>query len=504
MNTLLDWTALPWIQTLAGALAHFLWQGALIAMLLAAARRLTRQASARLRYALACMAMAGMLLSFASTLVLLRPQDRTIRAISVPSSAPAAASSSIAAPAIPPAPDRADFLRWIVPVWMAGVLVFYGRTARNWIAAQRLRRRAAFPAPEIWQERLRTLCGRLRLATPVVLLESWLAEVPVVIGFLRPVILVPAGLFSGLPPEQLEAILIHELEHIRRHDYLINVLESLVEGLFFYHPAVWWVSRTVRAEREHCCDDRAAALVGSAWAYASALAALEQSRSAGDAVLAATGGDLLQRIRRLVEPRREPEARGSLLAAGLVLLSGILAALLWLGPPAAPVLRAQNQAQPQQTGLTGPYQKWLDEDVVYIISDAERAEFLSLPTNDAREEFIRRFWEKRDPTPGTPENEFKKEHYRRIAHANQHYAAGISGWRTDRGRIYIQYGPPDEIESHPSGDSYQRPPEQGGGVTSTYPFEQWLYHYIQGIGKDVMFEFVDSNRKGEYRLIPPP
>ena len=119
--------------------------------------------------------------------------------------------------------------------------------------------------------------------------------------------------------------------------------------------------------------------------------------------------------------------------------------------------------------LETPYRKWLNEDVAYIITDEERTAFKRLQTDEEREQFIEQFWLRRDPTPDTVENEFKEEHYRRIAYANEHFASGIPGWKTDRGRIYITYGPPDEIESHPSGGTYERPPEEGGGETSTYP-----------------------------------
>ena len=125
-------------------------------------------------------------------------------------------------------------------------------------------------------------------------------------------------------------------------------------------------------------------------------------------------------------------------------------------------------------------------------------------TDEEREQFIEQFWLRRDPTPDTVENEFKEEHYRRIAYANEHYASGIPGWKTDRGRIYITYGPPDEIDSHPSGGTYERPPEEGGGETSTFPFEQWRYRYIEGIGTNIIIEFVDPTMSGEYRMTMDP
>jgi GWxTD domain-containing protein len=154
--------------------------------------------------------------------------------------------------------------------------------------------------------------------------------------------------------------------------------------------------------------------------------------------------------------------------------------------------------------LEGPYRKWLNEDVSYIITDEERTAFKRFSTDEEKEQFIEQFWLRRDPTPDTAENEFKEEHYRRIAYANERYASGIPGWKTDRGRIYITFGPPDEIESHPSGGSYERPMEEGGGTTSTYPFEKWRYRWIEGINTDVNIEFVDPTMTGEYRMTMDP
>src|SRR5450759_80561 len=154
--------------------------------------------------------------------------------------------------------------------------------------------------------------------------------------------------------------------------------------------------------------------------------------------------------------------------------------------------------------LETPYRKWLNEDVAYIISDEERTAFKRLQTDEEREQFIEQFWLRRDPTPDTVENEFKEEHYRRIAYTNENFASGIPGWKTDRGRIYITYGPPDEKETHPSGGTYERPSEEGGGTTSTFPFEQWRYRYIDGIGSDINIEFVDPTMTGEYRMTMDP
>jgi len=154
--------------------------------------------------------------------------------------------------------------------------------------------------------------------------------------------------------------------------------------------------------------------------------------------------------------------------------------------------------------LDTPYKTWLNEDVVYIISPEERAAFLQLETNEEREQFIEAFWQRRSSNPDLPDNDFKEEHYRRIAYANEHFASGIPGWKTDRGRIYIIWGKPDEIDSHPTGGTYDRPMEEGGGTTSTYPWETWRYRYLEGIGENIELEFVDPSGSGEYHMTMDP
>jgi GWxTD domain-containing protein len=154
--------------------------------------------------------------------------------------------------------------------------------------------------------------------------------------------------------------------------------------------------------------------------------------------------------------------------------------------------------------LDSQYKKWLNEDVVYIITPEERSAFVHLQTNEEREQFIEQFWQRRNPDPDSADNTFKEEHYRRIAYANEHYASGIPGWKSDRGRIYIMWGPPDEVDSHPSGGTYDRPASEGGGNTSTFPFEDWRYRYLEGIGEDVNLEFVDPTMTGEFHLTMDP
>ena len=178
-------------------------------------------------------------------------------------------------------------------------------------------------------------------------------------------------------------------------------------------------------------------------------------------------------------------------------------------PKAPPVQQKLDKEQKRKIKkslkeLETPYKQWLNEDVVYIISPEERQAFLQLETNEEREQFIEQFWLRRSANPDLPDNDFKEEHYRRIAYANEHYASGIPGWKTDRGRMYIMWGPADEVESHPTGGTYDRPMEEGGGSTSTYPWETWRYRYMEGIGENVIWEFVDPSGSGEYRLTMDP
>jgi GWxTD domain-containing protein len=592
MNYLETWIQAPFAKALGWSLIHFLWEGVLIALLLAALLFLCRRGSARVRYALACLALLAMPVAVGITLALTAPGHPTALLL------PRMDVTDAGPLSMGPLPPRAGpmslqrCLPWVAPFWMAGVLIFYLRSLGSWMVAQRLRRAGVCAAPSGWQARLYGLCGRLGLSRPVILLESCLVDVPLVMGFLRPVILMPMGLLAGLTTDQLESILIHELAHIRRWDYVVNLLQNLVEGLLFYHPAVWWVSGQVRAERENCCDDVVVKLKGDARGYAAALATLEKNRwPAQEPALAATGGSLMKRIRRLLqEPEGHRASAAPVFVVGLLVVSLGVAVAEWQTKPspapqpvrsqapsaethepyalpggaiftntgkiiefkneaefagaldyamaqaervavspqpekppatlvaqAAPVQdrssrfreEAERQLAEQQRllkGLETPYQKWVKEDVAYIITDQERAAFKNLQADEEREKFIEQFWLRRNPTPGTAENPMREEHYRRIAYANDHFAyQNLAGWKTDRGRVYITYGPPDEIVlSLPSGGAYQRPAEQGGGTTSWFPFQRWRYRYIEGVGTDVTVEFVDPARTGEYRMTKDP
>jgi len=704
----------PYASTLGKTLLHSLWEGAAIALVLALVLCVAR--SSRVRYAAACVAMVVMLSGLVVTFARLAPEEPITTPLTGASHLPPLPTGHIAlSPLSAYEKGPMDNLAWLAPFWIAGVLIFHLRGITSWMAARRLRRTGVCCAPELWRTRLDRLRTRLRVTRPVALLESSLAEVPVVIGYLRPIVLMPVGLLAGLPTAQVEAILLHELAHIRRYDYLVNLLQVFVEGLLFYHPAVWWISGVMRTERENCCDDLVVSATGSALEYATALTALEQRREDAGMVLAATGGSLVNRIQRLLgRPERRYAAVMPVFTAAILtvtVVTAMLALQMGSGVPGSTVTRAVAagvhtvlptkaaekvlllaQAQPapgpatatmpSQAGQSGqatsqstteerkefveefwlqrdvagvhttlvpqvaaaqagqalqpdkvlydramqqiesrnylaarltlntlintygtsqylmraklaiadswaregtpasraqavieykdfilfypntpeakeaalklaalqgtgaapdagkpatqgdaaqpailkpltplqqkrkeealkqelmtPYKKWMDEEVVYIISDEERKAFKEIRTDEEREHFVEQFWLRRDPTPGTEENEFKGEHYRRIGYANEHFAEGIPGWRTDRGRIYIQYGPPDEIEAHPAGGKYQRPAVEGGGETETYPFVQWRYKLIDGVGQNVIVEFVDKTGKGEYKMTVDP
>lgn len=476
----------PAAKALGWTLIHSLWEGAAAAVFLVVVLALTR--SARVRYAAACMAMLALAAAFAITFWRMTPEQSALTAArlqilgaGVPAADPGGHASSW---------QFADLLPWLAPVWLIGVVLFQLRWIASWMAAAKLRRVGVCAVPGAWIERLEALHGRLQMTRAVMLLESCLTDVPVVIGYAKPVILVPLGLLAGLPVHQMEAILLHELAHIRRGDYLVNLMQTFIEGLLFYHPAAWWISRVIRAERENCCDDLVVATQGDARGYASALAALAETRIQ-QAALAATGGSLVKRVRRLLDRGEGPRVAPAIPAAILAVTFAVALAA-WPAP---------QTAKPAMS----PYQKWLDEEVVYIITAQEKQAFESLKTDEERQKFIEQFWDRRNPVPGSAANEFKKEHYRRLAYATDRFKTQTTpGWKTDRGRIYIQYGPPDEIESHPSGGKYTRPPSEGGGDTVTYPFEQWRYRLIEGVGKNVIIEYVDKTGTGDYRMTTDP
>ncbi|MGA9769496.1 MAG: M56 family metallopeptidase [Blastocatellia bacterium] len=341
MNSLL---AKPVFQALGWALVHFIWQGAIIAVLYAGVAVMLRKRAANVRYSLACAAMLLMLALPITTIYVIgqSSKDESITK-SVPSTSRASetgsetltpvTSISESARNFSASPQSLSFglwakerfttlMPWLVALWFAGVLFLSLRFLGGLVVAQRLKRRQTGKDLQQWQEKLSSLRKRLRVSRPVRLCVSLLVEVPTVIGWMRPVILVPASALTGLSPEQLEALLAHELAHIKRYDYLVNLIQTAVETLLFYHPAVWWLSAQIRQEREHCCDDLAVATCGDVLTYARALAELEHLRSvAPQLAVAANGGALITRIQRLVGSPARASHRFESWLAGVIALA---------------------------------------------------------------------------------------------------------------------------------------------------------------------------------------
>jgi beta-lactamase regulating signal transducer with metallopeptidase domain len=320
----------PWTDRLAWTLLHFLWQGALICFAFIVLRALFASAlTPRARYGLACAALALMAIAPVITFVILGSAKAPALYHFV--SEPRGNAVPVVEPWLRAHAFHSAVLPWIVAAWFTGALAFSVRLAGGWLVASRLRFAGVVrPAPAEWQQRLSELASRVGISGPVRLLVSELAQTPMAVGHLRPVVLVPIGAIAGLPADQLEALLAHELAHIFRYDYLANLLQSVVEALLFYHPAVWWISRQIHAERELCCDDIAVTITGDRVRYARALADLETFRAAhAQPALAANGGDLLARIRRLVDPSTSSTARpglGAAIAMAILVFVGVAAA----------------------------------------------------------------------------------------------------------------------------------------------------------------------------------
>lgn len=352
MNALYLFSSAPWAERLGWTLLHFLWQGLLIAVLyMAVLRLMARSSSPNTRYLLACATLAIMLAAPLVTWSLIQPEaPRSNASESIHGAAANAPTIAIATTSVPipvrPAASRlepAQFLPWVVVAWLAGALVFSMRLAGGWLVAARMRSTLVRFAPAEWQEVLSQLGARIGLSRPVRLLVSALVQVPTVVGWLRPVVLMPVGALSGLPVDYLEALLLHELAHIRRCDYLVNIFQSVAEALLFYHPAVWWVSGQIRSERELCCDDAAVSVSGDSLTYASALVRLESCRPPSfSPAVAANGGSLAKRVARLLgqpQPAAPAQMGPSLLAAAVLL------AVAWVS--IAPSLAQSRQTQPQ-------------------------------------------------------------------------------------------------------------------------------------------------------------
>lgn len=327
-----------YIDTLGWTLVHFLWQGAVIGLLLTAVNAALSKATSRARYAAACVAMLLMVCSVGVTFAWLGHGGTTVpRSVTAGRLlAPASWMPSKSASSVTPLPNITE---WFVYFWLTGVFILSLRSLGGWVLLRRHRRSSTTPTETQWQTTMAKLAERLRISRAVRLCESAITEVPVVIGWIRPVVLFPVSAFSGLTVEQMEALLAHELAHIRRHDYLVNLLQCCAETLLFYHPAVWWAGQRMRAERENCCDDLAVEVCGDAVSYARALAQMEHLRGEAPALaMAANGGSLLERIQRLLPPAIPTSGRNPdwAIAAvlGIIVCIGILAPRAYSRVPA--------------------------------------------------------------------------------------------------------------------------------------------------------------------------
>ncbi len=310
-------------QALSAALLDFVWQGLLVAVLLWIALFILRNRSARARYAVSCLALGLMAALPAVTAYLIYVAPDALPAAGWVSAAPQATRLVRAASSVTPFDLSAWVERWALPAWFLGVLIFSLRLV--WAARQvaAVRRRSQAPEAAIL-DAVTNLCARMKLSRTVRLLITAAADCPSVVGWIRPVLLLPASTLAGLTAEQLEAVLAHELAHILRYDYLVNMLQTAVETLLFYHPAVWWASSRIRHERELCCDDLAVECCGDALCYARALTKLERLRvPAPRLALGSTGGSLMYRIRRImgeVRPGNSPSKLPGILALSLGLI----------------------------------------------------------------------------------------------------------------------------------------------------------------------------------------
>ncbi len=505
----------PLIHAAGWSLLHFLWEGAIVALLLASALRLLSNRSSQLRYQAACCALvlmaASPLVTFWFLVVNSSAADQAFSQAIVERNQ-LLIPTGLSDPTTPWLNHLAESLDrslpWVLAAWFTGTTLLLCRLNIGLIVARRMKSIATQSPPLELQTAFHDLSRRLGIARTVSLVNSALVQVPTVIGWLRPAVLLPVGCLTGLSTTQVEAIFAHELAHIRRHDYLVSVIQSILEAVLFYHPAVWWVSKQVRREREDCCDDLAVKFSGDPLAYAKALSFLEERRgSLAAVVLGANGGVLAMRIKRLLG-YKEPPAY-SWLTATMLLAVVVTAAALCIGTFAGAQTSPDNQSSIEGNEAShstdAQYQHWVNEDVLWIIAPEERAAFLKLPTGEERDEFIRQFWQRRDA--GAPAGvNVRAEHYRRVAYANQHFAAGMPGWKTDRGKIYIMYGPPNSIEAHPVGVAQ--------------PYELWHYREIKEFGpaeqeqgtpndkttivtrKNVDMKFVDACHCGEFQLQP--
>jgi TonB family protein len=519
------------LHALGWTLLHFCWQGAIVAGVLWCALELMAGRSSQASYLATCLAflllVALPLITFARIAAAGLKSGQVTWNSSIAIDPAMLLQVNVGETAVP-WPARLAVavdhrMPWLLAVWLAGAIFFVARLNYGLLVASRLKSAGTESVAAEFSQMFEVISRRLGISRAVHLLHSARVQVPTVIGWLRPVVLIPASCLTGLSTEQIEAIFCHELAHVRRHDYLVSVFQSIAEALLFYHPAVWWISKQVRRERECCCDEIAVANGGDVLAYAKALSYLEERRAAfPEFVLGANGGVLSMRIKRLLGYKEDAPASQFAALALLVLMIAVAGSYVVsiahaaqpkpqpgagvvarFSVPAAPSillapLHAIGLAQQQSEAITAQdttrrgevYLVWLNQDAAYIITPEERAAFLNLANDEERDKFIEQFWARRDP-PGSAPNTFKAEIYARFAYSNEHFASNTKpGWTTDRGRIYIVSGKPFEIDDHPGGDP----------ATNNPPYEVWYYRGPAPDFHETGLRFVDTAGDGSYRL----
>ncbi|HEY8183015.1 MAG TPA: M56 family metallopeptidase, partial [Thermoanaerobaculia bacterium] len=361
----------PLGKAIGWALVHLLWQGVLVAAILAATLALLQRQTANARYLASCGALILLIaLGIATGYRAYDPGAAPVMPAAVAayiedSSSDVTIGEQQAAAAEAPVPAATTgqdvfvstitfanaHLAQIVAIWLLGVVILSTRLIVGWVGAHRLTTRRSHVASSQWIRSLNRIADSLQLRRSVTLLESAAVEVPTVIGWLRPVVLLPVASLSGLSVQQIEMVLAHELAHIRRHDFIVNLMQSVIETLLFYHPAVWWISGRIRIEREHCCDDLAVAVFGDPVQYARALTRFEELRLDAQSVVAANGGSLIARIHRLVLARAESANWSSRWAAGAALITVVAAMLI---APALPLFAKRDQPTPKPAPAPAP------------------------------------------------------------------------------------------------------------------------------------------------------
>ena len=465
--------ALPSSSVFVAGLVSHLWQTTLFVGIVAALILAMGNSRARVRHAMWFAASIKFAVPFSILVAIGDSVDWPGTQPTVEQGLGVAIAEFMAGPALVPYTELTPSLFvWSIGfVWLTGFMTILLAWFRTWRRARRAVQLATIPTDQP-RDSLKATRGfaEVRMSTD--------ATTPGVFGLFRHILLLPADIGTRLTDDELAAVIAHEAAHVRRCDNLTSAFHTMVTAVFWFHPFVWWIGRRLTTERERACDETTLAQGFAAKVFGEGL--LKVCRSAVGTPLECVSGiyssDLKKRMEGIMAYSQirnlDPVLR---LAIGVFAIASVLG-------PVAVGMSAQD-------ARIREFERWLAQEVVYIIEDIERNAFESLGTLEEKEHFIGQFWARRDPVPGNVENEFRSEHYRRIVVANERFAHDeTAGWQTDRGLTYIVYGPPAAIEAGVS----------GAGRPTSFAFESWRYDYIEGLGEDVELTFVDANQTGEF------